>query len=70
MEIGSDLSFLVYLGRAKPNNVPKGRVVRLKFKEPIFLLTFGMVSVIFGFRLFLFSEFFWVIGLVASFLSL
>ena len=38
--------------------LPRGRVVRPKFEEPLFLFTFKVVPAVFGFNRFLFSEFF------------
>ena len=58
LEIGAYLSFLVYLGKAKPKNIPKGRVVRPKLGEPLFQFTSRVVSLVFGFRFSLFFEFF------------
>ena len=58
----------MYLGKAKPKNIPRIRVVKQKFEEPIFPFNFIVVSAVFGFKLFLFSEIFLVIGMVASFL--
>ena len=48
LEISSDLSFLVYLGGAKPKNFPRGRVVRSKFEESLHPITVRVVSAVFG----------------------
>ncbi|KAL6320454.1 hypothetical protein AAG906_007151 [Vitis piasezkii] len=43
MEIGYHLSFLVYLGRVKPKDFPRGRVVKPKFEESLYLITIKVV---------------------------
>ena len=48
LEIGYDLSFLVYLGRGKPKDLPTGRVVRLKFEESLYPITNKVVLAVFG----------------------
>ena len=58
LEIGAYLSFLVYFGRVKPKNVPKGRVVKPKLGKPLFPFTSRVVSSVFGFRFSLSSKFF------------
>ena len=50
LEIDAYLSFLVYLGRAKLKNIPRGRVVRPMFEEPPFPFSSRVVSIVFGFR--------------------
>ncbi|RVX22805.1 DNA-directed RNA polymerase III subunit 1 [Vitis vinifera] len=50
LEIDAYLSFLVYLGRAKLKNIPRGRVVRPMFAEPPFPFSSRVVSIVFGFR--------------------
>ena len=47
LEIDTYLSFLMYLGRAKPKNVPRGRVVKPMFEEPLFLFSSKVVSIVF-----------------------
>ncbi|RVW63710.1 Glycine--tRNA ligase, chloroplastic/mitochondrial 2 [Vitis vinifera] len=39
LEIGSDLSFLVYLGRAQLKDLPRGRVVKPKFEGSLYPIT-------------------------------
>ena len=68
MEIVFDLSFLLYLGRAKLKNFLRKRDVRPKFEESLFLFTFRVVLAVFGVKTF--PQIFWVIGIVASLLSL
>ena len=48
LEIGSNLSFLVYLGRAKWKDLLRGRVVRPKFERSLYPITNRVVSAIFG----------------------
>ncbi|RVW89018.1 hypothetical protein CK203_029427 [Vitis vinifera] len=43
MEIGYHLSFLVYLERVKLKDFPRGRVVKPKFEESLYLITIKVV---------------------------
>ena len=43
MEIGYHLSFLVYLERVKLKDFPRGRVVKRKFEESLYLITIKVV---------------------------